>query len=58
MRMLMSNMAMVVMAALLLPTLTGEIRPAKNRWAIDEQVAEGFCELTYDQIDAGEFFCG
>ena len=57
MRMLLSNMVMVLMAALLLPTLTGELVPAKNRWAIDEDIAGGFCELTYNQIEAGEYGC-
>lgn len=57
MRMLMSNLVMVLMAAFLLPTLTGEIAPAKNRWAVDEDIAEGFCQLTYDQIEAGEYIC-
>lgn len=57
MRLLMSNMAMVIMVALLLPIMTGQIVPAKNRWTVEEEVADGFCTLTYDDIEAGEFGC-
>ncbi|NNC47133.1 MAG: hypothetical protein HKO13_01700 [Sphingomonas sp.] len=57
MRLLMSNMAMVIMVALLVPIVTGDIVPAKNRWAVDEDIADGFCTLTYDGVDAGGYAC-
>ena len=57
MRSLMSNITMVLLAALALPLLTGEIRPAKNTWQVDEDVAAGFCALTYEQIEAGNHVC-
>ena len=57
MRSLMSNITMVLMAALMLPMMTGELRPAKNKWHVDEEVAAGFCTLTYDQIDTGDHVC-
>ncbi len=57
MRLLMSNMTMVIMVALLLPIMTGGIVPAKNRWAVDEEAANSFCTLAYDQIDAGKYVC-